>query len=85
MSNLPSLDDMLVALDAKALEAQEAWQRVAALIHAAMKREADAINAAKLALNDGDRLREKLMATFAVAEQELTDIAEQHPAALTGM
>ncbi|MBX2989490.1 MAG: hypothetical protein KF802_16495 [Bdellovibrionaceae bacterium] len=82
MSNLPTLEEMLLALDAKGLEAQEAWQRVATLIHSAMQREADAIKAAQLALQDGSRLREKLMATFAVAEKELTETAEMQPSAV---
>ena len=47
-----------------------------------MQREADAIKAAQLALQDGSRLREKLMATFAVAEKELTETAEMQPSAV---
>jgi hypothetical protein len=84
MSNLPTLDDMLVALDAKGLEAQESWARVAKLIHESMEREANALRAAKLALEDGARLREKLTATFSMAERELTEAAEAQPQAIAG-
>lgn len=84
MTNLPSIDDMLVALDAKALDSQEAWQRVAKLSLDAMERTADALRRAKLALEDDARLREKLMATLNAAEQELTETANQHPQAIAG-
>ncbi len=73
MNNLPSLDDMLAAVDAEAAKAQEAWKGVLLLAHQQMKREADALNAAKLALHDGAALREKLTATFSMAEKELAE------------
>lgn len=82
MSNLPTLEDMLVALDAKELDIQEGWQRVAKLSIDAIQREKNALNAAKLILQDGARLREKLMATFAVAEKELTENAQASPEAI---
>lgn len=81
-NNYPTLDEMLLGLDAKALETEEAWQEVAKLILAAKQREADAINAAKLALEDGARFREKMMAVVALAKNEAAEIANQQPAAI---
>lgn len=74
--NLPSIEDMLAALDAKGAQSQEEWNRVAALIMNVARREVDAINTAKLVLQDGATLREELEATLNGIESRL----QQHEA-----
>jgi len=84
MTNLPTLDDMLVALDAKGLETDEAWQSVSNIIREQTQRERNALDAAKLALQDGARFREKIMATVAMAKNEATELANASPQAIAG-
>ena len=79
MNNLPSMDDMLAAIDAEAVKAQEAWGKVAALINTAMKQEADALNRAKLAIQDGAVLRGELTATLDSISQRLQQHADIQP------
>jgi len=82
MNNLPSMDDMLAAIDAEAIKSQEAWASVAKQIHEAMQREADALNAAKLALIDGATLRNELSATLNGIAERLQAAKEANPQAI---
>jgi len=82
MNNLPNIDDILAAVDAEAAKSQEAWGNVAKLIQQAMQREADALNAAKLALSDGATLRGELTATLNSIEERLRAAAAATPEAI---
>jgi hypothetical protein len=81
-NNLPNLEDMLAAIDAEATKSQEAWSKVASLIHNAMKREAEALSSAKLALQDGAILRGELTATLNGIEERLRAAADAVPASI---
>lgn len=81
-NNYPTLDEMILGCDALGLETQEAWREVAKLIHEAMEREANALRSAKLALEDGSRFRQKIMATVAMTKSEAAEISAAQPEAI---